>query len=60
LGDEWEATRHLTPLRSAVGKTKDLLEYLSDPEAPAPSKEFELAWNGIMPHRLQEIHEDRS
>jgi hypothetical protein len=33
-------------------RTRDLFERLSDPEAP--SKEFELAWNGIMPHRLQE------
>jgi hypothetical protein len=58
LDDEWDATRHLGPLRSAVRKAKDLLECLSDPEAP--SKEFELAWNGIMPDRLRESNEERS
>jgi hypothetical protein len=44
--------RHLEPLRSAVTRTRDLLERLEDPEAP--SDEFALAWNGIMPSRLRE------
>jgi hypothetical protein len=48
----WDDKRHLRPLRSAVTQTKDLLERLDDPEAP--SDEFELAWNGIMPSRLRE------
>ena len=56
MEDEWDATKYLEPLRSAVMKTRNLLGRLSDPEAP--SKEFELAWNGIMPHRLQESEED--
>ena len=48
----WEDERHTRPLRYVVTKTRDLLERLSDPEAP--SNEFELAWNGIMPSRMQE------
>jgi hypothetical protein len=52
LEGDWDDERHLEPLRSAVTKTRDLLERLEDPEAP--SGEFELAWNGIMPSRLQE------
>jgi hypothetical protein len=50
-GSDWDDERHLEPLRSAVVKTRDLLERLEDPEAP--SGEFELAWNGIMPNKLQ-------
>jgi hypothetical protein len=49
---EWDEERHLEPLRSVATKTKDLLERLSD--LGAPSGEFELAWNGIMPSRLRE------
>jgi hypothetical protein len=52
LEGDWDDEQHLEPLRSAVTKTRDLLERLEDPEAP--SGEFELAWNGIMPSRLQE------
>jgi hypothetical protein len=52
LRGDWDVERYLEPLRSAVTKTRDLLERLEDPEAP--SDEFELAWNGIMPKRLQE------
>jgi hypothetical protein len=54
LGDdcEWDVMQHLEPLRNVVMKTMDLFKRLSDPEAP--SDEFELAWNGIMPHSLQE------
>lgn len=52
LEGEWDNKRHLEPLRSAVTQTKDLLERLQDPEFP--SKEFALAWNGIMPNRLRE------
>jgi len=51
-GCEWDDERHLEPVRSVVTKTRDLLERLSDPEAP--SGEFELAWNGIMPSKLRE------
>jgi hypothetical protein len=39
-----------------VTKTRDLLERLSDPEAP--SDEFLLAWNGIMPSRLRKRKKD--
>jgi len=49
--------RHLEPLRNAVMKTRDLFERLADPEAP--SHEFQLAWNGIMPSRMQEREKDR-
>ena len=52
LEGEWDDERHLEPLKSAVTKTRDLLERLEDPKAP--SDEFELAWNGIMPNRLSE------
>jgi len=48
---EWDDGR-LEPVRSVVTKARDLLESLSDPEAP--SSEFELAWNGIMPSKLRE------
>ena len=54
---EWYNDRHLEPIRSAVTKTKDLLERLEDPDVPldrAVFDEFELAWNGIMPSRLRE------
>jgi hypothetical protein len=49
---EWDDERHLEPVRSVVTETRGLLERLSDPEAP--SGEFELAWNGIMPSKLRE------
>ena len=49
--------QYLEPLRNAVTKTRDLFERLSDPEAP--SNEFQLAWNGIMPSRMQEREKDR-
>ena len=49
--------RHLEPLRNAVTKTRDLFERLSDPEAP--SNGFQLAWNGILPSRMQEREKDR-
>lgn len=52
LEGDWDDKRHLEPLRSVVTQTRDLLEWLADPEAP--SDEFELAWNGIMPSRLRE------
>jgi hypothetical protein len=52
LEGDWDDKRHLKSLRSAVTKTRDLLERLEDPESP--SDEFELAWNGIMPSRLRE------
>jgi len=52
LQSNWDDERHLGPLRSSVTKTRDLLERLEDPEAP--SNEFELAWNGIMPSRLRD------
>ncbi|KAH9065001.1 hypothetical protein EDB87DRAFT_1756197 [Lactarius vividus] len=61
--DMWDAARDLEPLRSAVTKTRDLSrrlsEYLSehDPEFPTdpkfPTKDFECAWNGIMPSKLR-------
>jgi hypothetical protein len=57
LEGDWDDERHLEPLRSAVIKVKDLLERLEDPEAP--SDEFELAWNGIMPSRLREERNER-
>jgi hypothetical protein len=49
---EWDDERHLEPVRRVVTETRDLLENLADPEAP--SGEFELAWNGIMPSKLRE------
>lgn len=52
-----DVERHLEPLRNAVTKTRDLFERLSDPEAP--SNEFQLAWNGIMPNRMQEREKGR-
>ncbi|KAH9985770.1 hypothetical protein BJV77DRAFT_1031292 [Russula vinacea] len=52
LEGDWDDERHLASLRGAVTKTRDLFERLSDTEAP--SDEFELAWNGIMPSRLRE------
>jgi hypothetical protein len=52
---EWDVIQHLEPLRNVVIKTRDLFERLSDPEAP--SDDFELAWNGIMPHSLQDRKE---
>jgi hypothetical protein len=52
LEGDWDDERHLKSLRSAVTKSRDLLERLEDPEAP--SDEFELAWNGIMPSRPRE------
>jgi hypothetical protein len=52
LEGEWDGERHLEPVRSAVTQTRDLLERLEDPEAP--TNEFEMAWNGIMPGRLRE------
>jgi len=52
LKGNWDDEQHIGPLRNVVTKTRDLLERLSDPEAP--SNEFELAWNGIMPSRLRE------
>ena len=57
LEGDWDNERYLEPIRSAVTKTKDLLERLEDPDAPferAEFDEFELAWNGIMPCRLRE------
>jgi hypothetical protein len=56
LKGNWDDERHLGPLRNVVTKTWDLFERLSDPEAP--SNEFELAWNGIMPSRLREKIKD--
>jgi hypothetical protein len=53
LEGDWNDERQLEPLRSAATKTRELLERLEDPEAP--SDEFELAWNGIMPSRLREM-----
>ena len=53
---DWDDERHLQALRSVVTKTRDLLERLSDLEAP--SDEFLLAWNGIMPSRLRERKKD--
>jgi hypothetical protein len=52
LEGAWNHERHLESLRSVVTNTKDLFERLEDPEAP--SDDFELAWNGIMPSRLRE------
>jgi hypothetical protein len=57
LEGDWDDERHLQALRSVVTKTRDLLERLSDPEAP--SDEFLLAWNGIMPSRLRKRKKDR-
>jgi hypothetical protein len=47
----WNAARDLGLLRSAVTKTRDLFERLADPRFP--TVEFECAWNGIMPRKLQ-------
>jgi hypothetical protein len=52
LEDEWDGEQHLEPVRSAVMQARDLLERLEDPEAP--TNEFVMAWNGIMPSRLRE------
>ena len=52
LEGDWNHERHLEFLRSVVASTRDLFERLEDPEAP--SDDFELAWNGIMPSRLRE------
>ena len=53
LEGDWNCERHLESLRNVVANTKDLFERLEDhPEAP--SGDFELAWNGIMPSRLRE------
>jgi hypothetical protein len=52
LEGDWNYEQHLEPLRSVVTDTRDLFERLEDPEAP--SRDFELAWNGIMPRRLRE------
>ena len=52
LEGDWNCERHLESLRSVVTNTRDLFERLEDPEAP--SDDFELAWNGIMPSRLRE------
>ncbi len=52
LEGEWDGERHLEPVRSTVTQARDLLERLEDPEAP--TNEFEMAWNGIMPSRLRE------
>jgi len=57
IEDDRDANQHLEPLRNAVTKTRDLFERLSDPGAP--SNEFELAWDGIMPSRMQEREKDR-
>lgn len=56
LEGNWDDEQHTGSLRNVVMKTRDLLERLSDPEAP--SDEFELAWNGIMPSRLREKKKD--
>jgi len=47
----WVAARDLGPLRSAVTKARELSERRSDPRFP--TVEFECAWNGIMPRKLQ-------
>jgi len=52
LEGEWDGERHLGPVRMAVTQARDLLERLEDPEAP--TNEFEIAWNGIMPSRLRQ------
>ncbi len=52
LEGDWNGEQHLEPLRDAVTKTRDLIVHLDDSEAF--SDDFELAWNGIMPSRLQE------
>lgn len=52
LEDEWDGERHLEPIRIAVTQARDLLGRLEDPEAP--TSDFEIAWNGIMPGRLRE------
>lgn len=52
LEGEWDGEQHLEPVRIAVTQARDLLERLEDPDAP--TNEFELAWNGIMPNRLRE------
>lgn len=49
---EWDGGRHLEPIRLAVTQARNLLERLEDPEAP--TNEFEIAWNSIMPSRLRE------
>lgn len=52
LEGELNYERYLESLRSVVANTRDLFERLEDPEAP--SDDFELAWNGIMPSRLRD------
>lgn len=52
LEGKWDGERHIEPVRMAVTQARDLLERLDDPEAP--TNEFEIAWNGIMPSRLRE------
>lgn len=49
--DGWDSVRDLEPLRSAVMKTRNLSERLSDSKFPAV--ELECAWNGIMPSKLR-------
>ncbi|KAH9065003.1 hypothetical protein EDB87DRAFT_1574726 [Lactarius vividus] len=52
----WDAARDLGPLRSAVTKTRDLSErlseHLSDHDSGFPTEELECAWNGIMTSRI--------
>jgi hypothetical protein len=57
LDGGWDGKRHLEPIRIAVAEARDLLERLEDPEAP--TNEFEIAWNGIMPSRLRERKRQR-
>ena len=54
----WDGELHLEPVRIAVTEARDLLERLEDPEAP--TNDFEIAWNGIMPSRLRERKRQRS
>ncbi|KAH9075550.1 hypothetical protein EDB83DRAFT_2549245 [Lactarius deliciosus] len=55
--DMWDAARDLGPLRSAVTKTRDLSkrlsEHLSAHDPEFPTRDFECAWNGIMPSKLR-------
>jgi len=53
----WDGERHLGLVRIAVTEVRDLLERLEDPEAP--TNEFDLAWNGIMPSRIRERKRQR-
>lgn len=52
LEGDWDGELHLEPVRMAVTQARDLLERLEDPDAP--TNEFEIAWNGIMPSRLRQ------